>query len=202
MKLLFGTSNPAKLQHMIEMLKGLDVEIIGLEDVEIDINVNVDESGDNPLENARIKAMTYYQATGIPTFSCDSGLYIQGLEDKEQPGVHVRRVNNKYLNDEEYIEYYADLISKFNNEPRAKFKNAICLIMNEEEVFEYDGEDIANHFRITSIVHPKRKIGFPMDSISLDIETGKYLVENGENSKNEKEITKGFREFFYRTSLK
>lgn len=98
MKLLYGTSNPSKLNHMKEMLHGLNIEIIGLKD--IGVSINVDESGDFPLENSKIKAMAYYRATGIPTFSCDSGLYIEGLEDDKQPGVHVRRVNGKYLNDE------------------------------------------------------------------------------------------------------
>ncbi len=40
-----------------------------------------------------------------------------------------------------------------------------------------------------------------MDSISLDIETGKYFVDIDRGSKNEEEITKGFRQFFERNIL-
>ena len=40
-----------------------------------------------------------------------------------------------------------------------------------------------------------------MDSISLDIKTRKYLIDIGKKSKNEEEITKGFRSFFIRTIL-
>ena len=34
----------------------------------------VKEDGNTPLENARLKAMVYYEAFQIPVFSCDSGL--------------------------------------------------------------------------------------------------------------------------------
>lgn len=200
MRLLYGTSNPAKLKHMREMLNGLDIQVIGLNDIEL--NIDIDETGNTPLENARIKAMTYYKATGIPTFSCDSGLYIEGLEDKKQPGVNVRRVDGKYLNDEEFIEYYSNLAAKLGEKVKAKFKNAICLVLDENNVFKYDGDDIAEHFLITSKVHHKRKIGFPMDSIALDIETRDYFIDMGKNSKNEEEITEGFRNFFRRIMKK
>jgi 8-oxo-dGTP diphosphatase len=184
---------------MREMLQGLNIDIIGLNDVGIDIDV--DESGTSPLENARAKAMAYYKITGIPTFSCDSGLFIEGLEEEKQPGVHVRRINDKYLNDEEFIEYYTGLILNIGHDIKAKFKNAICLILNENHIFEYNGDDIADHFLMTSKPHNTRKPGFPMDSISLDIETGKYFMDTRERGKNEKEITEGFRKFFMRTVL-
>ena len=175
------------------------IEIIGLNDV--GINIDVDERGTNPLENARVKAMAYHKVACIPTFSCDSGLYIEGLEEEKQPGIHVRRINDKYLNDEEFIEYYTGLILSIGHDLNAKFKNAICLVLNENHVFEYDGDDIADHFLMTSKPHNIRKPGFPMDSISLDIETGEYFVDMAEESKNEKEITEGFRKFFIRNVL-
>lgn len=78
MKLLYGTSNPAKLKYMKEMLKGLDVEIVGLNEINIEAK-DIDESGNNPLENARIKALAYHKLINMPVFSCDSGLYIEGL---------------------------------------------------------------------------------------------------------------------------
>jgi 8-oxo-dGTP diphosphatase len=196
MKLLYGTSNPSKLQHMRVMLAGLNINIIGLDDIKI--NVEIEENGDTPLENAKIKAMEYYKASGIPTFSSDSGLYIEGLAEEKQPGVHVRRVNNKYFNDKEFINYYTNLINDIDEKPKAKFKNAICLVVNEENIFTYDGDDIADDFLLTTKVHSRRKEGFPLDSIALDIETGKYFVEIDEGSKNEEKIKKGFRNFFKR----
>lgn len=194
MKLLYGTTNQAKLEHMRQILDDLGIEIVGLKD--IDLQVEVDESGNNPLENARIKALAYYRAVGMPTFSCDSGLYIEGLEEDKQPGVHVRRVQNKYLDDEEFIQHYSKLVTELGKETKAKFKNAICLVMDEKNILEYDGDDISDNFIMTSKIHAKRIEGFPMNSISLDIETGSYFVDEDSNNKNEEKLTKGFRKFF------
>ena len=53
--LLFGTSNEAKLSTMRKHLTGLNINIIGLNDIDIKLP-DIDESGSNPLDNAKIKA--------------------------------------------------------------------------------------------------------------------------------------------------
>ena len=53
----------------------------------------INENGKTPLENAEIKAKAYYEAFQMPVFSCDSGLYFDELQEEEQPGLHVRRIN-------------------------------------------------------------------------------------------------------------
>ena len=69
MKLLYATTNNAKLKSMQRIANTLDIEIFGLKDLE---NISefkniklpqIDESGKNPLENAIIKAKAYYDAT-------------------------------------------------------------------------------------------------------------------------------------------
>jgi XTP/dITP diphosphohydrolase len=199
MKLLYGTSNEAKLKGMKEMLQGLDIEIIGLNDINLKAE-SIDESGNNPLENARIKALEYYKALKTPVFSCDSGLYIEGVDSKNQPGVHVRRVNGKVLDDEEMIEHYASVALKHGGEVKAKYKNAICLILDEENIFEYDGADISSdNFIITSNPHPKRDRGFPLNSISKEIATGKYYMDINLQDNSKDKMSQGFKEFFLRT---
>lgn len=113
--LLFGTSNIGKLNAMRKHLAGLNVNIIGLSDLDIKLP-EIDESGNNPLENAKVKAQAYYRATGIPVFSCDSGLYIKEVPDELQPGVHVRNIRGKYLDDKEMIEYYGKLAEDFGGQ--------------------------------------------------------------------------------------
>lgn len=73
MKLLYGTGNPTKLSPMRKRLQGMGIEVLGLRDLGGPI-VQVEEDGQTPLENARQKALAYYQAFQIPVFSCDSGL--------------------------------------------------------------------------------------------------------------------------------
>lgn len=204
MRLLYGTSNTGKLQHMKEMLSGLDIKIYGLDEVSATIDF-IDESGNNPLENAKIKAMTYHKAMEVPVFSCDSGLYIDGLDNYEQPGVHIRRINGKVLNDEEMIDYYSNLALRFGGKVRARYKNAICLVLDETKVYEYDGDDISSEaFIITSKAHKRRISGFPLDSLSLEINTGKYYfdIEDYERNENESNLARGFRDFFMRTIVK
>lgn len=95
MKLLFGTGNQAKLNVMKIRLKPLGINLIGLEDLKKEGYTvpRVPETGNTPLENARQKAMAYYQVFKMPVFSCDSGLYFDEVPDEIQPGVHVRNVN-------------------------------------------------------------------------------------------------------------
>ena len=65
MKILYGTTNQAKLESMQRITKTLGIEIIGLKDLknipefaEIQFP-QIDETGNNPLENAIIKAKAY-----------------------------------------------------------------------------------------------------------------------------------------------
>lgn len=81
MKILYGTTNQAKFNLMKTVADALDFELIGLNDLGKPLPV-VDECGKDPLDNAEIKAKTYYGAFGMPVFSCDSGLYFDGLADE------------------------------------------------------------------------------------------------------------------------
>lgn len=93
MKILYGTTNPAKLSSMKNTLEGLDIELISLKYMTKEIP-SVSENGNTPLENAMQKARAYYKAFQIPVFSCDSGLYFENLPEFS-PMIHVRNVGGK-----------------------------------------------------------------------------------------------------------
>jgi XTP/dITP diphosphohydrolase len=194
-KIIYGTKNKAKLEDMRKILNGLDFEITGLEDITEKIP-EVEESGNDPLKNAEIKATAYYKILKRPVFSCDSGLFIEGLEEKLQPGVYVRRVNGRYMNDAEMIDYYSRLAGMFEKDCIARYQNAICLILDEKNIFSYSGYDISGERFILS---PKRheiyNEGYPLDSISIDMASGKYYVEM-DNEKDTLSHEEGFRKFF------
>ena len=180
MKLLYGTGNPAKLSAMKSRLETLDIEVIGLNDLKAEgIRIpEVPENGNTPLENARQKALAYYEAFQMPVFSCDSGLYFDRVPDEVQPGVHVRNVNGKCLSDEEMIEYYAGLVKQYGN-LTARYRNAICFIMNEKQIYEsMDSSLESEKFILTDVPHSAvRKKGFPLDSMSIDIKTNKHYYD-------------------------
>ena len=64
MKLLYGTTNRAKLDAMKKALAGLPIEMIGLGDLSGPLP-KIEEDGATPLENAQRKARAYYEAFGI-----------------------------------------------------------------------------------------------------------------------------------------
>ena len=146
MKLLYGTGNLAKLSAMRNRLEQLDIELIGLNDLKVEgKNVpEVKEDGNTPLENARLKAMVYYEAFQIPVFSCDSGLYFDNVPDEVQPGVHVRNVNGKCLSDDEMIDYYSGLVKAYGNLV-ARYRNAICFVMDNTHIYEATFEKLYYH---------------------------------------------------------
>lgn len=193
--LLYGTGNPAKLLGMRTALSSLDVETVGLEDME-KRPPTVSESGNTPLENAREKALTYFEFYGVPVFSLDSGLYFDNVSDNEQPGVHVRNVAGKRLSDNEMIAYYCGLARKYGGKLTARYKNAICLVMSETEIYQSMDESLwGAPFYIVDKPHEiPHQEGFPLDRISVDISSGKYYYDLPKAV--ETEMYKGFREFF------
>ena len=196
MKLLFGTGNPAKLEVVKRRLEPLGIELIGLKDLDKEIP-NVVENGTTPLENAEKKAKAYYEAFHMPVFSCDSGLYIDNILDTEQPGVHVRTVSGKYLTDDEMLEHYIKMAAKYGDLV-ARYRNAICLYLSEDMVYSAMDKDMESApFIITSIPHSNiRKEGFPIDSISIDMKTGKYYYDLTEEEWNQIAVEDGFIRFF------
>lgn len=202
MKILFGTTNQAKLESMKRITGSLGVEIIGLNDLNRPLPV-VDESGQNPLENAKIKAETYYKTFGMPVFSCDSGLYFDSLEESAQPGTHIRRVNGKELSDEEMIAYYSNLAKEHNNRLIGRYKNAICFIVDDKISFTSMDEALATEpFMMISKPHEKRTPGFPLDSLSVDIASGKYYHDLTNRSVDKSAVEQGFYTFFAKALAK
>ena len=55
MKILYGTTNKAKLSAMAAAVKSLDIELIGLNELDCELPC-INENGHTPLENAEIKA--------------------------------------------------------------------------------------------------------------------------------------------------
>ena len=203
MRVLYGTTNEAKINSMKKWLEGLDIEILGLKDLGSAIP-HIEEAGRTPLENAIIKAEAYYKQFKIPVFSCDSGLFIEGLDDALQPGIHVRRVGGKELDDDEMIQHYSRIVNELGGKAKARYQNGICYMPGEGLRYVYDGDDIGyRSFLLTNSPHPKRVPGFPLDSLSVDITTGKYYYDlEGQSNTLDGDIDRGFKNFFIRCGVK
>ncbi|MBA3296660.1 MAG: RdgB/HAM1 family non-canonical purine NTP pyrophosphatase [Acidobacteria bacterium] len=85
--LLVATTNGAKLREIEAILEGLPLELVTLSAFpHVD---EPEESGATFGENARLKALYYAAATGLPTVADDSGLEIGAFGG--EPGVHSAR---------------------------------------------------------------------------------------------------------------
>ena len=118
-KILFATGNEAKVKRFLEGLLENGIEIISLKD--INLNIEVEENGENAIENALIKARKAYEETKMTTIGMDDNLYIENIPDELQPGMFVRRVKEKRLNDKEMIEYYSNLAKKYGENGKEQF---------------------------------------------------------------------------------
>ena len=183
LKVLFATNNPAKVLKYKEPLEKHGIELITLKDLKIKLDIK--ETGKNSIENAYIKAKSYYDATSIPTIGMDNSLFIEELPEDKQPVTYVRRVNGKELTDDEMIEYYTNLVKENGGRLTAKwvYGMVVCSSHGSSE-FSWSKD----HFYFVEEPCEKRNPGYPLDSISIVPQFNKYLVElTEEDRKNQKE---------------
>lgn len=192
-KILFATKNNSKLERYSEKLKERGIEVISLNDIDVDIDVV--ESANTAVENAILKAKAYYDATKILTMAIDDTMYIEGIPDDKQPGVYVRRVNGKRLNDEEMIHHYTELVKKYGNQGKLKTKWILGLaIIKDGKTFTYEG--ITNEYYLSDKPTKERKEGYPLSSILINVKANKYdIYMTEENKKIGQADDEGFIDF-------
>lgn len=179
-EILFATGNKSKAKRFTKGLLEHDIKVLTLED--ININIEVEENGSTAIENALIKARAYAKETSLPVFAMDDTLYIDNIPDDKQPGLFVRRINGKKLNDEEMIEYYSNLAKEYgtNGLLTGHWIYGMALINNGHE---YTYTWSKQNFYITStpsnIINP----GYPLNTISINIKLNKYFTELTEEDK-------------------
>lgn len=182
MKVLFATTNEAKVKKYKDELEKRGIELVTVKD--LDFQLDVEECGKNAIENAYIKAKAYYDVTKMITIGMDNNLYIEELPKEKQPGTHVRRVNGKVLSDEEMIEYYTNLVKEYGGKLTAKWVYGM-VIYNGKEAKEYTWS--REHFYFIDHVCEKRNPGYPLDSISIVPKYDEYLVNLSEEEKRKNE---------------
>lgn len=178
MKVLFATTNPAKVLKYKKVLEENGIELITIKD--LDFKLDIEENGKNAIENAYIKAKAYWDATHIPTIGMDNNLFIEELPNDKQPGTYVRRVNGKELNDDEMIMYYTDLVKEYGGRLTAKWIYGMVIFNNSgNKDFSWSKD----YFYFIDKPCEKRNPGYPLDSISIIPEFDKYLVELSQDEK-------------------
>lgn len=172
MKVLFATTNPSKLAKYKGELESRGIDLITLND--IDVSLDIEETGKNAIENAYIKAKSYYDATGLPTIGMDDNLFIEELPQELQPGTHVRRVGGKELTDDEMIEHYTKLVRDYGGKLTCKWVCGMVIFTDKGE-FEYTWSK--DNFYFVETPSKVRKPRYPLDSISINPIVNKYCSE-------------------------
>lgn len=187
MKILIGTTNPAKVRHFEKLLDGYDIEFCTLKDLLI--TSEPEEVGKTPEENAVIKAKYYGKFFDIVICS-DSGLYFDclPLNDIRQPGLNVRRPKGlERLNDDQMISYYSDLICSLGGKVMAYYKDGIAVnYKGHISSFMESSESAKNNaFYMTDKPANVLRPGWPLDSLSISINSYDEDITERENSRTE-----------------
>lgn len=135
MKFVIATNNNGKLQEFRDILKEFGHEAVSLKEMEID--TDVEETGETFEENAFIKADAIAKLTGLPTIADDSGLMVEALGG--EPGVYSARYCGTHGNDAANNE---KLLKKMEgvSDRRAKFVSAVCAVFPDGKVLRAIGE--------------------------------------------------------------
>lgn len=181
-KMIFATSNQTKGKRFSEGLLKSGIEVLTLKDLGIELDIV--EDGKTAIENALIKARACFNKTNIPSIGMDDSLYLEGIPEEKQPGLNVRRINNKSLNDEEMIEYYTNLVKLYGNDGKLNCKWVYGLAVIDEEGKEHTCTWYKDNFYMVDKSSLKINPGYPLNSISKYKVLDKYFTEITEEDKN------------------
>lgn len=173
-KLVIATRNPAKFDRYKNLFQNWATEIFGL--LELSIFEKPEESGETAEENAQIKARFYSLRTKIPAFSEDESLFVDFFSEKEQPGVHVRRINHKdEVDDDKLLAYWEKIIAKVPPKKRTgRWHIAYCLAVPNETLKVVSQDYPVLFFSPSSSI---RIPGWPLSSLQGSVKFGKPHAE-------------------------
>jgi XTP/dITP diphosphohydrolase len=174
--ILIATQNPGKMREMQALLSTLDLEVRSARESNLDLSI--EETGDTYLENAKLKAMAYCTASGLPALADDSGLEVDALNGA--PGLYsARYAPQQGATDADRRTY---LLEQLTGEPQpwiAHFHCAAVLALPDGTLVETSG-------RCDGIIIPEERGdgGFGYDPIFYLPEYSQTMAEIPETLKN------------------
>ena len=106
----------------------------------------------------------------------DDTLYLENVPDEKQPGMFVRRVNGKRLNDEEMLQHYMQLVRDYGVDGKltCRWVYGMAVIHNGKEfTYTWSKEDFYMVEEASDKVNP----GYPLNSISVNKKLNKYFTD-------------------------
>ncbi len=176
MKLVLATNNIHKIREITKIMAGLNVELLTAAD--FSDFPDPDETGTTLEENAIIKAIEIFRATGIPALADDSGLEVDYLGGK--PGVLSSRFAGpgcSFADNNRKLLESLDGVAEKNR--TARFRCVAALALNEDDIRFFEG---SVEGRITPDLQGRE--GFGYDPVFFFPEAGKTFAEISEEEKN------------------
>jgi len=135
-KLLVATNNRGKVREYEELLAALPCEVAF--PAQEGIALEVEESGATFEENARLKALAYARASGLPTLADDSGLEVDALGGA--PGVRSARYAGPGASDSGRCQKLLDALASVPEGQRtARFRCVVALAWPDGTVRTAEG---------------------------------------------------------------
>lgn len=133
-RVLIATGNQGKLREFRRMLEPLGYQVVSPKEVGLQ-GLEVVEDGDTFAQNARKKAIAYYQASGLPSLADDSGLEVDALGGA--PGIYSARYGTPDLDDQGRTALLLRNMEEVPRENRgAQFVCAICFWRGEGDCIQ------------------------------------------------------------------
>lgn len=175
-KLLLATNNHGKLKEFLHIYQDLPLEL--LIPSQLNLVLDVEESGRTYTENATLKAIAFAEASGLLTLADDSGLEVDALGG--QPGIHSARYST--LPGAGDAERRAFLLQNLQGKPRpwtGRFRCVIAVGKPSGEVYLAEGVCPGE-----IIPEERGEQGFGYDPIFLLPELGLTMAELAVDQKN------------------
>ncbi len=174
--LLVATTNLHKLEEYRALFSDLPYTLLSLTDIQLDMDV--EETGTTFRENAELKALSYAHASGMLSLADDSGIEIDALGGA--PGIYSKRFLNPQATYEERFRVILHQLQGLEDMQRStRFRCVITL-----------AEPSGYHRSVEGIVEgiiaaePRGQNGFGYDPIFLLPEWGKTTAELSPEQKN------------------
>jgi len=174
--LLLATTNQHKLEEYRAILSDVPFRLLSITDVQLGLDVK--ETGTTFAENAELKALAYAQAADLLSLADDSGLEIDALGGA--PGVYSARFAGSDASYEERFRLILERLKGLPVEQRtARFRCAITLA--EPSGYYRTVEGVLEGVIADA---PRGENGFGYDPIFLVPELGETLAELTPDQKN------------------
>lgn len=175
--LLLATTNRHKVEEFQAIFSDLPLQLLSLRDINLDLEV--EETGTTFQENSVLKALAYARASGLLALADDSGLEIDVLDGA--PGVYSARFLGEQTSYEERFKAILARLQGLPQEQRtARFR---CVIT----IAEPTGYHRSVEGKIEGVIadSPKGTHGFGYDPVFLVPELGKTTAELAPEQKNQ-----------------